>query len=252
MLALVIDPSNFNESKYPEDAKSHAQILLDNCGGQSIGSYSDPMGIEIIRHHAADYISNRDGGIPAYWQNIYLCAGASQSITSVLKLLNQQIDGKLPGIMVPIPEYPIFAATIDEYGMHHIGYYLNEDANWAVDIPELERALEEAKKHCNPRAIVVINPGNPTGQVLTLDNIQNIIKFAHKHQLFILADEVYQDNVYAEGSSFHSFKKVLFEMGEPYNGMELASFMSSSKGFIGRLDFEFYLKKQTFFLNLLL
>lgn len=55
---------------------------------------------------------------------------------------------------------------------------------------------------------MVINPGNPTGQVLSRENIEEIIKFAYKEKLFVLADEVYQDNVYAEGSKFYSFKKV--------------------------------------------
>lgn len=233
VLALVIDPTNFNESKYPEDAKKRAKAILEGCGGQSVGSYSDSAGIEIIRHHAADYIQNRDGGIPSRWEDIYLCAGASQSIKAVMNLLNRNIDGKVPGIMVPTPQYPLYSATIAEYGMHQIGYYLNEDTNWGLDIPELERALAEAKQHCNPRAIVVINPGNPTGQVLTYENIVNIIKFAQKHHLFIFADEVYQDNVYEKESTFHSFKKVLFELGDPYKGMELASFMSCSKGYMG-------------------
>lgn len=80
---------------------------------------------------------------------------------------------------------------------------------------------------------MVINPGNPTGQVLSRDNIEEIIKFAYKEQLFILADEVYQDNIYATGSKFYSFKKVLVEMGEPYSSLELASFMSCSKGYMG-------------------
>lgn len=86
---------------------------------------------------------------------------------------------------------------------------------------------------CKPRAIVIINPGNPTGQVLTKENIQEIIKFAHRNSLFILADEVYQDNIYAEGSQFHSFKKVLTELGPPYSSMELASYFSTSKGYMG-------------------
>lgn len=230
----MIDPTNFNESKYPDDAKKRAQAILDGCGGKSVGAYSDSAGIEIIRHHAAEYIKNRDGGISSRWEDIYLCAGASQSIKAVMNLLNKKIDGKIPGIMVPIPQYPLYSATIAEFGMQQIGYYLNEDTNWGLDIPELERALTEAKKECIPRAVVVINPGNPTGQVLTRDNIQNIIKFAHKHQLFVFADEVYQDNVYEKESHFHSFKKVLIEMGEPYKNMELASFMSCSKGYMGK------------------
>ncbi|KAJ2943491.1 hypothetical protein O0L34_g16599 [Tuta absoluta] len=71
-------------------------------------------------------------------------------------------------------------------------------------------------------------------KVLTRQNIEDVIKFAHKHNLFIFADEVYQDNVYAKGSQFHSFKKVLREMGSPYtDSQELASFMSVSKGYMG-------------------
>ena len=89
-----------------------------------------------------------------------------------------------------------------------MGYYLDEARNWALDPQELERSIKEAKKKCDVRAIVIINPGNPTGQVLTRGNIEAVIKFAHKENLFIFADEVYQHNVYAEGSKFHSFKKV--------------------------------------------
>ncbi|KAI5632401.1 aminotransferase class I and II domain-containing protein [Phthorimaea operculella] len=112
--------------------------------------------------------------------------------------------------------------------------YLDEDHQWGLDPNELERSLKEAQKNCNVRALVVINPGNPTGQVLTRQNIEDVIKFAHKHNLFIFADEVYQDNVYAKGSKFHSFKKVLREMGSPYtDSQELASFMSVSKGYMG-------------------
>ena len=48
--------------------------------GASAGSYSDSAGIEIIRRHVAEYIQNRDGGIPANWENIVLCAGASEGI----------------------------------------------------------------------------------------------------------------------------------------------------------------------------
>lgn len=94
-------------------------------------------------------------------------------------------------------------------------------------------------------------------QVLSRENIEEIIKFAKKEKLFIFADEVYQDNVYAEGSKFYSFKKVIYkpnylfcvdnmlfsytvlkfkvlvEMGSPYSEMELASFMSCSKGYMG-------------------
>jgi len=76
--------------------------------------------------------------------------------------------------------------------MHQIGYYLDEDAGLGLDLKDLQRAVDEARKVSAPRAIVIINPGNPTGQVLTRDNIELIIKFAHKENLFLFADEVYQ------------------------------------------------------------
>lgn len=65
--------------------------------------------------------------------------------------------------MIPVPQYPLYSATLSEYGAYQIEYYLDEDNNWALNIDELERALNESKDHCIPRGIVIINPGNPTG-----------------------------------------------------------------------------------------
>uniref|UniRef100_U5ER68 alanine transaminase n=1 Tax=Corethrella appendiculata TaxID=1370023 RepID=U5ER68_9DIPT len=233
VLGLVTYPKLFDDSSIPDDVKQRARCILEGCKGGSVGSYSDSAGIEVIRHHAAEYIKNRDGGIESDWQNIILSGGASGSIKAILALFRCAVDGKRPGVMVPIPQYPLYSATIAEFDMAQIGYYLDESKNWGLDIGELQRSLDEAKKTCAVRALVVINPGNPTGQVLSEENIKEIIKFAHKEKLFIFADEVYQDNVYAKGSKFHSFKKVLTEMGEPYNKMEMASFMSCSKGYMG-------------------
>ncbi|CAH1398729.1 unnamed protein product [Nezara viridula] len=236
VLALVLYPDLLCNTNFPEDAKERAKTILKGCAGSSIGSYTDSSGIEIIRKHCAEYIKNRDG-IPADWQNIILGEGASSGIKTVLKLLINEIDGKRTGVMVPIPQYPLYSASISEFNMHLIGYYLDEATNWSLNISELERAVNEAKKCCKPRAIVVINPGNPTSQVLTRKNIEEIVRFAHKENLFLLADEVYQHNIYDPNSNFFSFKKVIMEMGPPYNQRELASFMSCSKGFMGECGF---------------
>jgi len=150
-----------------------------------------------------------------------------------MSLLNRPEGERQVGVLVPIPQYPLYSASIAEYGMHQINYYLDEPRAWALDLNELQRALAAARADCIPRLLVVINPGNPTGAVLTRQNIEDIVKFAFKERLIILADEVYQHNVYAADREFHSFKKVLSEMGEPYNTMEMASFMSCSKGYMG-------------------
>ncbi|XP_072947876.1 alanine aminotransferase 1 isoform X2 [Epargyreus clarus] len=205
---------------------------IDFRDGKSVGAYSASHGIEMIRRHVAEYIERRDGH-PADWNNVCLSGGASNAIKNCLQLFCNDIDGKKSGILIPIPQYPLYSATLAEYGLEQVGYYLDEAKGWALDTAELERALRDASAACNVRALVVINPGNPTGQVLTRENIEAIIKFAHANNLFLLADEVYQDNVYAKGSKFFSFKKVLTELGPPYSGHELASFMSVSKGYMG-------------------
>jgi len=102
-----------------------------------------------------------------------------------------------------------------------------------LDSAELKRSVKAARSHCNPRLLCVINPGNPTGQVLSRQNIEDIIKFAQEEGLFLFADEVYQDNVYDPSCKFHSFKKVMNEMGSPYSKTELVSFHSVSKGYMG-------------------
>uniref|UniRef100_A0A182VSP7 alanine transaminase n=1 Tax=Anopheles minimus TaxID=112268 RepID=A0A182VSP7_9DIPT len=233
VLGLVSYPPLFNDSSIPADAKKRARDILDGCKGGSVGSYSDSAGIEVIRRHAAEYIQRRDGGIPADWQNIILSAGASGGIKVLMALLRCSIEGKKPGVMIPIPQYPLYSATISEFDMEQIGYYLDEANKWGLDIAELERSLSEARNVSAPRILVVINPGNPTGQVLSRANIEDIIKFAQRERLVLFADEVYQDNVYEAGSKFHSFKKVMMEMGEPFSKMELCSFMSCSKGYMG-------------------
>lgn len=232
VLALITHPPLLETNEFPEDAKDRARAILKGCRGASVGSYSDSPGIEIIRRHVADYIAERDG-FPSEWTNIMLCAGASEGIRACLKLMTNPGEGKRPGVMIPIPQYPLYSASLAEYNMDQVGYYLDEDRNWALDPAELERSISEARERCDVRAIVIINPGNPTGQVLTKENIVDIIKFAHKEKLFVFADEVYQHNVYAEGSQFHSFKKVINELGAPYNQMEMASFMTCSKGYMG-------------------
>jgi len=232
VLECVSHPKSLDSPDIPSDVKQHARDILASCGGNSTGAYSQSTGIEVIRKHVAEYIERRDG-IPSDPENVVLSGGASESIRNVLKLFIRRGTGKKTGIMIPIPQYPLYSASIEEFNLGQVGYYLDEDNNWGLDLKELKRSYEENKDKFDIRAIVVINPGNPTGQVLAKENIEGIIKFAHEHNLFIFADEVYQDNVYAEGSAFHSFKKILVTMGEPYSKLELASFMSVSKGYMG-------------------
>lgn len=231
VLACVTDQSLIMNSNYPRDVKERAEALLKATGvGHSAGCYTDSAGLEYIRRHCAEYIASRDG-YPSNWEDIVLTTGASEGVRAILALINTSTtDSKPTGVMIPIPQYPLYTATLAEYGMNAISYYLDEANQWALDISELERAINKSRSKCNPKAIVVINPGNPTGSVLSAENIKQIIAFAKREKLMIIADEVYQHNIYAEGAKFHSFKKIMNDMGEQ---LELASLMSASKGYMG-------------------
>ncbi|KAM5157194.1 alanine aminotransferase 2 isoform 2-T2 [Mantella aurantiaca] len=236
--ALCLYPELLNDNKFPDDAKQKAKRILQACGGNSMGAYSASQGIEVIRQDVAKYIEKRDGGIQCNPDDIYLSTGASDSIVTMLKLLVAGHGSARTGVMIPIPQYPLYSAALAELGAVQVNYYLDEENSWALDKKELRRALEEARKHCNPKVLCIINPGNPTGQVQSRKCIEDVIRFAAEENLFLMADEVYQDNVYAKGCAFHSFKKVLFEMGPKYSDVvELASFHSTSKGFMGECGF---------------
>lgn len=232
----VVAGATFNElldTALPKDASDQARKILSGCGGQSLGAYSDSAGVRIIREDIARFIEKRDGVGTVDPNNVYMSTGASGSITTLLKMI---VKGPETGIMIPIPQYPLYSACLAEFNATVIPYFLNEEKNWSLDIEELERSFANAE--VPPKAICIINPGNPTGQLQSYENIRNVLEFAYKHGLFVLSDEVYQDNIWVEGMTFNSFRKVLLEMGEPYaSGVELASFHSTSKGYMGECGF---------------
>ena len=212
---------------FPADAIHRARMILEK-NPTGMGAYTQSAGMPFIRKAVAEFIQRRDG-VPADPNRILLTDGASKGVQAALTLLlNKPNDG----VMIPIPQYPLYSATLDLYGAHQVGYFLDERNRWELNEAELERSLAEAKRNgVNAVALAVINPGNPTGAVLSHKNIGMIIRFAKKHGLAILADEVYQENVYGADLKFHSFAKVMHELGE--KEVTLFSFHSVSKGFLG-------------------
>ena len=219
-----LESSNFY-SDYVLDVSK--QFLLQMETG--MGAYSESNGAKFIREAVASFIDRRDGsddleGQRSQVDQIFITNGASEAVRYVIDLLIDDVDD---GIMIPIPQYPLYSAAIKRVGGSQVDYFLDEEAGWTIDVQHLHSAINEAQgRGVNVKAIVVINPGNPTGAVLDKKTIREVITFAKNHGLAIIADEVYQENVYE--TEFVSFARVLGRDEVP-----LFSVHSTSKGVYG-------------------
>lgn len=234
VLALCDHPAILDKSEtqglFSADAIERAWKILDQIPGRATGAYSHSQGIKGLRDTIASGIEARDG-FPSDPNDIFLTDGASPAVHMMMQLL---IRSEADGILCPIPQYPLYSASITLHGGTLVPYYLDEATGWGMEIAELKKQVEESKsKGISVRALVVINPGNPTGQVLSEQNQRDIVEFCKNEGLVLLADEVYQENVYVPEKKFHSFKKIARSMGYGEKDVSVVSFQSVSKGYYG-------------------
>lgn len=225
--------SNPSQNLIKKDAIDRAKRLLNDIGG-SVGAYSSSQGVLGIRKTVADFITRRDDGIISYPEDIFLTAGASSAVDYLLSIF---CKGQETGVLIPIPQYPLYTATLALMNSHALPYYLDEESGWSTDPEELESIILDAiENNVKPSVLVVINPGNPTGAVLSVEAIEQIFQIAAKYGIIVIADEVYQENVFEE-IKFHSMKKVLRQLQKKqpglYDNVQLASLHSTSKGVSG-------------------
>uniref|UniRef100_A0A0B7K067 Aminotransferase class I/classII large domain-containing protein n=1 Tax=Bionectria ochroleuca TaxID=29856 RepID=A0A0B7K067_BIOOC len=203
-----------NHLGYKTDVIERAKWLLKSVG--SVGAYSASAGVPAIKESVAKFLEERDG-FPANPANIYLSAGASSGVNTLLHTICAAPN---TGILIPIPQYPLYTATLSVLDATCVPYYLDEAKNWGTDLNTIRSAYEKAKADgIDVRCIVIINPGNPTGASLPEEDIR----------------AVYQTNVFV--GKFHSFKQVLRKLQQEnpgkHDGVELASLHSISKGMVG-------------------
>jgi alanine transaminase len=247
VLSLMTCPWLIDEATaaplFPKDARDRARKYLAAIGVGGTGAYSHSQGVLGIREDVAEFIRRRDG-FPCSANAIWLTDGASPGVKMMVQALIA--DKGRDGLMIPIPQYPLYTATLALEDGTPIPYFLDEKAGWSTTIPELERALSAGREAGrNPRGLVVINPGNPTGACIPDSVVRDIAQFASDKNLVLMADEVYQENLWKDGASFYSFRKAACDLGlldptNPNSGgpgprgrLQLASFHSVSKGFLG-------------------
>lgn len=217
-----------DDELYSPEILDMAEYIVMNME-TGTGAYTESKGPLFIRQAVARYIDSRDrieenDGVCSDPDTLFLTNGASEGVRFILEML---IGSENDGIMIPIPQYPLYSAAIRKCGGVQINYYPDEDRDWALDRQILEDAYSRARNAgVTPKAIVVINPGNPTGAILDEASVEEVIDFARTYQLPIIADEVYQENLY--GAEFFSFARKIGREEIP-----LFSLHSISKGFYG-------------------
>ncbi|XP_026097133.1 alanine aminotransferase 2 isoform X1 [Carassius auratus] len=220
----------------PPDARLRVQKLLSHFDGGSIGSYTGSLGAMHVRNTIAKFISLRDGGVLSSPEQVFITVDTQRALMVMLRLLCQS-EG-VSTVMIPDPAPHTLTRLLERMGVVPVTYQLQEESGWSVERAELNTAIQATRGRSFPMAIYISNPGNPTGHVQSRESIQEVIRFAADEELFLLVDEVYQDTVFADGSEFVSYKRVLAEMGQPYSDrVQLASLHSLSNGIMGECGF---------------
>lgn len=119
--------------------------------------------------------------------DIYLGNGVSELIVMAMQALLNNGDE----VLVPAPDYPLWTAAVSLGGGNPIHYICDEGADWFPDIKDIEQKITS-----RTRALVLINPNNPTGSVYSPELLQDVIRVARKHQLIIFSDEIYSKILY--------------------------------------------------------
>jgi alanine-synthesizing transaminase len=167
------------------------QDVIHNLPGAA--GYSESKGVFAARKAIMHYTQEkRIAGVQV--DDIYIGNGVSELIVLTMQALLDNGDE----VLVPAPDYPLWTAAVSLGGGTPRHYICDEQSGWLPDLDDIR-----AKITPNTRAIVVINPNNPTGALYPVEILQGIVEIARQHQLIVYADEIY-DKVLYDGSEHTS------------------------------------------------
>ena len=164
------------------------EILRDTLAGlASANGYSESKGIQSARRA----VVSRYQLVPDFpvldVDDVYLGNGVSELIIMTMQALLDDGDE----ILVPAPDYPLWTAAVSLAGGTPVHYLCDESDGWNPDLVDLESKITGRTK-----ALIVINPNNPTGAVYSRDLLTRLVDIAREHQLLLLADEIYDRILY--------------------------------------------------------
>ncbi|BDX21877.1 aminotransferase [Polynucleobacter sp. TUM22923] len=158
--------------------------MIRNLGNAS--AYSDSKGIFAARKAIMHYCQEK-GIRGVTLDDIYTGNGVSELIVLAMNALLNNGDE----VLVPAPDYPLWTAAVSLSGGTPVHYLCDESKDWAPDLADLRKRITPRTK-----AIVVINPNNPTGAIYSTEVLKEITEIAREHDLILFADEIYDKMLY--------------------------------------------------------
>lgn len=175
MLYLNIGDPNIYDFAPPRDmVEATYKAMLDNKNGYSPSSGIKPAVDAIEREAERKGIKNI--------HDIFVTTGASEAIDLALTALVNQGEN----VLTPTPGYPLYTAISSKLQAMENPYYLDEENGWQPDLEDIKSKVNDKTK-----AIIIINPNNPTGSNANYDTLKAIVDFAVEKNLVIFADEIY-------------------------------------------------------------
>ena len=156
--------------------------------------YSDSRGIYSARTAVAQYYQSR-GLKDVDVDDVYIGNGVSELISMVLTTFID--DGN--EVLVPAPDYPLWTGAVTLAGGTPVHYRCDEANGWIPDLEDIESKITDATF-----AIVIINPNNPTGAVYSADVVRGLVDIARKHDLVVMADEIYEKIIFDDHVHHHA------------------------------------------------
>ncbi|MBK6767169.1 MAG: aminotransferase class I/II-fold pyridoxal phosphate-dependent enzyme [bacterium] len=206
MLYLNIGDPNLFDFRTPEHViEATLKAMRDNLNGYA-PSTGIPSAVEAIRGAA-----ERNGIRNIH--DVFVTTGASEAIDVCLSALVNAGEN----VLTPTPGYPLYTALLAKLEAKEIPYYLDEANGWQPDLDDIASKITP-----KTRAIVLINPNNPTGSVCERRTLEGILELARKHSLVIFADEIY-DKLILDGGKHLSIASL--DQDHPivtFNGMSKA------------------------------
>lgn len=166
----------------PTHVRQEAQRALD----EGYTHYSNSTGILELREAIAEY-AGRSRGLKFDPANVIVTPGAKPIMFYAIMALVEEGEE----VIYPNPGFPIYESMINFLGGTAVPLQLSERNDFRIDLDELERKVSD-----KTRLIIFNSPHNPTGGVLTRDDLKAIAEFAVKHDIMVLADEIYSEIVY--------------------------------------------------------